>query len=576
MKRPWQVWFLFSLCMLVALAAMAWLTVQTLHVDRQQQQAQAEAELEQQVGLVLWRMDTMLAPIIAEEAARPSEFFRPRIAANGPGRQQRAEPNIVPDTPSSVILNFNNGSQGQWSSPQVPSEASRTQSEPNFYAVQLKKLSQEVDISDLLSQLPQQPLPVEQQPADNFSGNSYLSNSIQAVPPAGKQSKFYNKDLQQRNRRLQEVTQQAFRKPRNSYSQTPAPTTAVVQSVSRPVWMGDHLLLACRVDRGGETEVHGSWLDWPRLEKMLLAEAADVLPQVELIQVGDVAKANPARMLATLPVELVVTPAEFVATVSPPTRWALSIGWGASLVAAAAVALLLRGVMALSERRAAFVSAVTHELRTPLTTFRMYSEMLAKDMVPDAERRREYLDTLQRESQRLTHLVENVLSYARLERGRGLHRREQVAATAMIERMQDRLTERAEQADMQLVVTFDEGAAEMTVTTDLSVVEQILFNLVDNAAKYAAAAEDRRVHLAVSRDTNALLLTVTDHGPGFATRTATRQPFGKSAEEAAISAPGVGLGLALCRRLATQLGGSLQVAKSAGPGARVTLQLPVD
>ena len=81
--------------------------------------------------------------------------------------------------------------------------------------------------------------------------------------------------------------------------------------------------------------------------------------------------------------------------------------------------MLLAGVVALSERRAAFVSSVTHELRTPLTTFRMYADMLARGMVPDAERRQQYLETLRTEAERLTHLVENVLSYARLERGRG-------------------------------------------------------------------------------------------------------------------------------------------------------------
>ena len=65
-----------------------------------------------------------------------------------------------------------------------------------------------------------------------------------------------------------------------------------------------------------------------------------------------------------------------------------------------------------------FVSAVTHELRTPLTTFRLYTDMMAEGMVPTEERRREYLRRLQSESQRLGHLVENVLFYARLEGGR--------------------------------------------------------------------------------------------------------------------------------------------------------------
>ena len=85
-------------------------------------------------------------------------------------------------------------------------------------------------------------------------------------------------------------------------------------------------------------------------------------------------------------------------------------------------------MVALSERRGAFVSAVTHELRTPLTTFRMYAEMLAEGMVPSPEARQKYLETLRREADRLAHLVENVLQYARLERGRPGGRRENVTA----------------------------------------------------------------------------------------------------------------------------------------------------
>ena len=65
----------------------------------------------------------------------------------------------------------------------------------------------------------------------------------------------------------------------------------------------------------------------------------------------------------------------------------------------------------------AFVSAVTHELRTPLTTFRLYSEMLASGMVQDETQKKNYLGTLEAEAGRLSHLVENVLAYARIERG---------------------------------------------------------------------------------------------------------------------------------------------------------------
>jgi signal transduction histidine kinase len=263
--------------------------------------------------------------------------------------------------------------------------------------------------------------------------------------------------------------------------------------------------------------------------------------------------------------------------VSDTMLWSLWIGWIAIVLAAASSAVLLAGVVALSERRAAFVSSVTHELRTPLTTFRMYADMLARGMVPDAERRQLYLETLRTEADRLTHLVENVLSYARLERGREVQRHESVTVNQLVERLQDRLTERAKQAQMQLLVTVDQGAGEMSFTTDVGVVEQILFNLVDNSAKYAARADDRRIHWGARTAAGDVELTIGDHGPGFTkpSRARRSQAFSKTAEEAAVTAPGVGLGLALCRRLARQLGGRLEIADSRD-GVKAILHLPLD
>jgi signal transduction histidine kinase len=345
--------------------------------------------------------------------------------------------------------------------------------------------------------------------------------------------------------------------------------------VSRPVWVGARLLLARRVSNGAGTSVQGSWLDWPLLKARLLGEAADLFPKADLAPVDGDASNDPSRMLAGLPVRLVVNESVAAIGVGPTLRWALWMGWGAALVTVLAAAALLHGVMSLSERRAAFVSSVTHELRTPLTTFRMYAEMLAKGMVPDAARRQEYFETLQKESERLTLLVENVLAYARLERGRKPHAQDRVTVVDLLQRVRTRLEQRAAQAGMECVVELNPKTAAQEFTTDLAVVEQILFNLVDNAAKYARNATDRRIHVEANRNGQYVKFIVRDHGPGIGHDAAERtQPFEKSAQESAESAPGVGLGLALCRRLARQLGGRLEVSGSPSEGATVALLLP--
>jgi signal transduction histidine kinase len=248
------------------------------------------------------------------------------------------------------------------------------------------------------------------------------------------------------------------------------------------------------------------------------------------------------------------------------------------LLAALAVAVLLHGAVSLSERRGAFVSAVTHELRTPLTTFKMYSEMLAEGMVQEESRRKQYLGTLCSEANRLSHLVENVLAYARLERGSARTRVEKISLEQLIERVRPRLVQRAEQAGMQWVEDLDEKALRICVHVDVAAVEQILFNLVDNACKYGApSASEKILHLEALPDGKFAILRIRDHGQGISAQGARRlfKPFSKSAHEAAQSAPGVGLGLALCRRLSRSMGGNLSLDQSIRTGACFVLQLPI-
>ena len=294
------------------------------------------------------------------------------------------------------------------------------------------------------------------------------------------------------------------------------------------------------------------------------------------------ADGDAGRRLATVPVELVPGAApESHARPRSPLRLSLGLAWAGVLLAAAAAAALLHGTLALSERRAAFVSAVTHELRTPLTTFKLYSEMLAEDMVSEPAQRKKYLATLTAEAGRLGHLVENVLAYAQLERGRARQHREQLSVRALLERLAPRLAERAEQAGLNLALDTTAPAADATLEIDVAAVEQILFNLVDNACKYAGPeAADRPIHLEVlpaPDPARFAALRVRDHGPGLSEEAARRlfQPFSRSAAAAARGVPGVGLGLALSRRLSRSLGGSLAHDPDVTDGAAFILRLPL-
>jgi len=146
----------------------------------------------------------------------------------------------------------------------------------------------------------------------------------------------------------------------------------------------------------------------------------------------------------------------------------------------------------------------------------------------------------------------------------------------LLGQVEGRLADRARQAGMELVVDRGEASAGITVRANPSAVEQILFNLVDNACKYAAGAEDRRIHLEIRATDGHVRLGVRDHGPGIAPAASPRlfRSFSKSAHEAANSAPGIGLGLALSRRLARDMGGRLRLDTEVTDGASLVLTLP--
>lgn len=340
------------------------------------------------------------------------------------------------------------------------------------------------------------------------------------------------------------------------------------------------LLVQRTVRIGGGSVIQGFWLDWPALRTRLLEATADLVPGADLAPLTgpNLASAPSALRLASIPVLLAPgAPPAMASAWATPISTALVVTWLAVLAAIVAIAVVLRASMELSDRRGRFVSAVTHELRTPLTTFCLYTEMLADGMVGDEARRREYLGTLKGESRRLAGIVENVLDYARLGGITRANGHARASAGALIEQVLPALQRRAESAGMTLEADLS-GLEGLTVTADPRTVERILLNLVDNACKYAAASEDRRVHVSARRAGRGggVEITVRDHGPGVPRQEQRRifQPFHRARRDADGPQSGLGLGLALARGLARSLGGDLRLVRECAGGAEFVLTLP--
>jgi len=343
------------------------------------------------------------------------------------------------------------------------------------------------------------------------------------------------------------------------------------------VWVGDDLVLARRVARGGEELLQGARLDGRGTREWLAAQVGDLLPRAALFPLLPGETADPGRRLALLPLRLDAGPLPAApAAGESPVRLGLAVASAAVLLSLAAAGLQLAATQRLARRRADFVSAVTHELRTPLTTFRLYTEMLAGDMVPTGERPA-YLGTLRAEADRLGHLVENVLAFARMERGRGRSKVETVELAPLLAEAVALLAPRVERDGATLAAELPPEAAAARVRVDRVAVARILQNLADNACKYGRNPADPRLHLTVQLRDRRAVITLRDHGPGLDRRGRRRlfHPFHRSAEQATGEAPGVGLGLALSRRLARDFGGDLRAVDPADGGAAFELALPL-
>lgn len=618
MRQRWT-WLIFAVCLAVVLTAMGWTTRTVVRLDRAQAEARQRAEFEQTVRLAMWRMESALSPLIAQESSYPSFAYQAFTAINAapvPGaRESLGGEVLIPSALMAqanpqVVMHFQLDVDGSLTSPQVPVGAMRKLAENQGYLSRqtieeaskrlaaLNRIIRRDPLQALLPapQLPQPmvmaaPSPSPAQPPPEQVVPFTVQMEQQGEQQAEGRIAQDNQARAAQQQRLQNVAQNisfsnAFISPVNLQGENG--NLNIDMGLMQPVWVEELLLLARRVSRSGREVIQGSQLDWAVIRRTLLADIADLLPAATLEPVAAPATATRSLerddlQLAALPVRLVPGAAAVgPAVLTPSLKYSLMTAWAGVLLATVAAAVLLRGLLALSERRAAFVSAVTHELRTPLTTFKLYTEMLEQGRVTGEDRRRQYLGTLRSQADRLSHLVENVLAYARLERVRKRPPLEDVLLADLVSQLRDRIAEQTAHTGMEVRFRVDECSRHAS-TPPLPVhlrihraaVEQILMNLVDNACKYAASAEDRTIDITASVDQDAGWIRVHDHGPGIpaSERHMLFRPFHKSAHQAADSAPGVGLGLSLSRRLAREMGGDLWLDTGVTEGACFVLRL---
>lgn len=666
-------------CLLILLGVMGWLSHSMLDAERRRLEETHQIRLVEQSRLALWRMDSLLASMIAGENNRsPGEYFPGNMLADS-----FREKNSMPDLSGFAKLYFQIDPQGNISSPQKgtermehvlqleksgwgnrvmdamknlpePSSISREEAVPQeSYSFSVPPVEEAVQAASVTivegrgqqrNGLPLE-LAVVQQGMEDYNMRKNLSNSQQEyninikvkkkavetprrgiTEAGGAGRKAIARGMDKRSAPEQEKGQDGAaplktwekgagdkmilldadkgelvmggeevqveidekkEKPvkekvlethanrREEPAKTPESYRELSISSFQPRWHQEkECFLTRRISDHGQIWVQGIWVDWDKLSACLLASVADILPEATLSPADG--QADSYLTLAGIPAMLNPGNLPSLPANSLRTVWnSMAMAWFCGILALCGVIGFMIGLIRLSERRAVFVSAVTHELRTPLTTFNMYTEMLSSGLVPRGKEAA-YVDILKNEACRLTHLVDNVLSYARVEKNSVSLHPEKIPvpdlAAAVIARISPRLAAAGMDSQLSVAPELQKDA----VMADMTAVEQIVYNLADNAAKYACF-DGSILKVELEREKRFLVLRVEDEGKGISDSLKGKlfRPFSRSAEEAAGKQPGVGLGLALSRELARSMGGDLCLEESSVHGCRFALRIPL-
>jgi signal transduction histidine kinase len=237
--------------------------------------------------------------------------------------------------------------------------------------------------------------------------------------------------------------------------------------------------------------------------------------------------------------------------------WLLGLAGGTLLLLIIAV-LQVRDERRLARLREDFVAQVSHELRTPLTQIRMFTETLLLDRVRDDEQRSDALRIIDRETRRLSHLVENVLQFSRSQRE---SQELQLSATAVVPLVRDVVEGFRPLLKQQRLVLETEISEEQELALDPDALRQVLLNLLDNALRYGPADQIIRVRVSDDVEQQRIRIQVHDQGPGIPASDHENifSPYHRLGRERDRAIAGTGIGLAVVRDLMRRMGGEARV-----------------
>ncbi|MCK9212518.1 MAG: ATP-binding protein [Ignavibacteriaceae bacterium] len=227
----------------------------------------------------------------------------------------------------------------------------------------------------------------------------------------------------------------------------------------------------------------------------------------------------------------------------------------------------------ISEMKSEFIANVSHEVKTPIATIRTLAENLNEGWVTGEEKQKEYFHLIEREAKRLTHLVENILDFSRIEKEKKTYLME----TASLGDATKKAIER-----FRLLVDGHGVIIKENIENDLPLYmldseayEQALLNLLDNAVKYSR--EDKVVEVSARHQNDSIVIEVSDYGIGISKKDIEKifEKFFRSPIPDGRKIPGSGIGLTLVKDIIEAHGGTIEVESELGKGSTFKLSFPL-
>lgn len=232
----------------------------------------------------------------------------------------------------------------------------------------------------------------------------------------------------------------------------------------------------------------------------------------------------------------------------------------------------LTRIKQLERTRQEFVANVSHELRTPLSLIKGFVETLLEGAKNDPEKSTRFLQTIEKHADRLTFLIEDLLTISRLESGQIIMNRHPVDMHEETQRVADDLRSRADEKQMTLDNLVPEG---LHAHADADRLQQVLFNLVENAIKYGRPAGRVTIGGGPAAE-GKIEMWVRDDGPGIPAESRERvfERFYRVDRARSRETGGTGLGLSIVKHIVQAHGGEVWLKSEEGEGTAFHFTLP--